>query len=129
MMKIFMVVDDSPVIRKVLKRILEDMDIVVVETGDLAQAREMCAENIPDGILVDWDIPGDDSIEFISWLSPKMKDHGGKILYCTSELMVVEMTKAKRAGADGFLLKPFDRQMIQHKMLEIGILEETQNAA
>lgn len=128
-MKIFMVVDDSPVIRKVLKRILEDMDIVVVETGDMAEARQMCSENIPDGILVDWDIPGEDSIEFISWLSPKMKDHGGKILYCTSELMVVEMTKAKRAGADGFLLKPFDRQLIEYKMQEIGLLEGTKTAA
>lgn len=128
-MKIFMVVDDSPVIRKVLKRILEDMDIVVVETGDMAQARQMCAESMPDGILVDWDIPGEDSIEFISWLSPKMKDHGGKILYCTSELLVVEMTKAKRAGADGFLLKPFDRNMIESKMLEFGLLEGAQTAA
>lgn len=128
-MKIFMIVDDSPVIRKVLKRILEDMDIVVVETGDLVQARQMCSESMPDGILVDWDIPGEDSIEFIASLSPKMKDHGGKILYCTSELMVVEMTKAKRAGADGFLLKPFDRQMIERKMLEFGLLERTLNAA
>lgn len=128
-MKIFMVVDDSPVIRKVLKRILEDMDIVVVEASDIAQARQMCAQSMPDGILVDWDLPGDDSIEFISWLSPKMKDHGGKILYCTSELLVVEMTKAKRAGADGFLLKPFDRQIIERKMLEFGILETALNAA
>ncbi|MBL1406251.1 MAG: response regulator [Rhizobiales bacterium] len=128
-MKIFMVVDDSPVIRKVLKRILEDMDIVVVEASDITQARQMCAQSMPDGILVDWDLPGDDSIEFISWLSPKMKDHGGKILYCTSELLVVEMTKAKRAGADGFLLKPFDRQIIERKMLEFGILETALNAA
>lgn len=124
-----MVVDDSPVIRKVLKRILEDMDIVVVEASDITQARQMCAQSMPDGILVDWDLPGDDSIEFISWLSPKMKDHGGKILYCTSELLVVEMTKAKRAGADGFLLKPFDRQIIERKMLEFGILETALNAA
>lgn len=124
-----MIVDDSPVIRKVLRRILEDMGIVVVETGDVAEAQQMCAESMPDGILVDWDMPGEDTIEFVSWLSPRMKEHGGKVLYCTSEIMVVEMTKAKRAGADGFLLKPFDREIIRNKMYEIGLLENTQYAA
>ena len=128
-MKIFLIADDAPVIRKVMRRILEDIGFVVVEAMDAAQAQQICVNNIPDAILVDWDMPGMKSLEFIQWLSPRMKEHGGKILYCTSEVLVPEMAKAKRAGADAFLLKPFNRQMIIDKLDEIGLDAKELDAA
>jgi len=128
-MKIFLIADDSPVIRKVLRRIVEDLGFVVVEAADCIQAQQLCVENMPDGILVDWEMPGMCSNEFIEWLSPLIKERRGKILYCTSEVMVPEMTKAKRAGADGFLMKPFDKQLVIDKFIEVGLLEVETAAA
>ncbi|MFK7902283.1 MAG: response regulator [Nitratireductor sp.] len=128
-MKIFMVVDDSPVIRKIAKRLLEDLGMVVVEAGDTVQAQNMCAESMPDGILLDWYIPGSDVFDFLNWVSPKMKEVDGKILFCTSEILVSEMTKAKRSGVNGFLLKPFNRPQLEEKLIEVGLLSQEQFAA
>lgn len=128
-MKIFLIADDSPVIRKVLRRIVEDMGFVVVEAADGLQAQQLCADNLPDGAFVDWEMPGMNGLELVEWLGPIMAESGGKILYCTSELMVPEMTKAKRAGAHGFLMKPFDRQMVQDKFIEVGLIEAGPMAA
>ena len=66
-MKIFMVVDDSPVIRKVARRILEGMDYVVIEAVDGLDALEKCSSNMPDGIIVDWDMPRMNGVEFMSF--------------------------------------------------------------
>jgi len=128
-MKIFMIADDSPVIRKVAKRLIQDLGFVVVEaeSGDHAQA--LCADNMPDGILIDWDMPGLTGIELVDWLKRNRDAENLKMLYCTSQVMVPEMTKAKRAGAHGFLLKPFNRDMIAHKFKEVGLLEDQTQAA
>ncbi len=127
-MKIFLLVDDSPVIRKVANRILSDSGFVVVEAGDGYEALEMCRGNIPDAILVDWDLPSMSGIEFIEQFS--MLDDSGRtrILYCTSEIMVSEMTKAKRAGCHAFMMKPFNREILLHKLAEAGV-EIERNAA
>ncbi|MCO5133025.1 MAG: response regulator [Phyllobacteriaceae bacterium] len=128
-MKIFMIADDSPVIRKVAKRIIEDLGFIVVEAADGLQAQALCADNMPDGILVDWDMPGMDGLELIQWLAAYPKAEKLKVLFCTSEVNVPLMTRAKRAGADGFLLKPFNRHMIASKFGEVGLLEEPPVAA
>ena len=122
-MKIFMIADDSPVIRKVGKRIIEDLGFIVVEAADGLQAQAICSDNMPDGILVDWDMPGMDGLELVQWLSAYPKAEKLKVLFCTSEVNVPLMTRAKRAGASGFLLKPFNRNQISSKFAEIGLLD------
>lgn len=122
MMKIFMIADDSPVIRKVARRIIEDLGFVVVEAENGDHAQALCADNMPDGILIDWDMQGLSGIELIDWLAHNREAETIKMLYCTSQVMVPEMTKAKRAGAHGFLLKPFNRHMIARKLKEVGLI-------
>lgn len=120
-MKIFMIVDDSPVIRKVARRILEGMDYIVSEAEDGVDALEKCIHNMPDVIMVDWEMPRMNGVEFITALRLREEADNTKILFCTSEVMVTEMMKAKRAGCQGYLLKPFTREIMQHKLAEIGI--------
>lgn len=120
-MKIFMIVDDSPVIRKVARRILEGMGYVVLEAEDGLDALEKCNHNMPDVIMVDWAMPRMDGVEFIDAIRANVAADSAKILYCTSEVMVTEMMKAKRAGCQGYMLKPFTRDILQHKLLEIGV--------
>ncbi|MCF6321640.1 MAG: response regulator [Rhizobiaceae bacterium] len=120
-MKIFMIVDDSPVIRKVARRILEGIGYVVSEAEDGIDALEKCANNMPDIILVDWEMPRMDGVEFINAIRSREEADQVKILFCTSEVLVTEMMKAKRAGCQGYLLKPFTKASLQQKLTEIGI--------
>ncbi|MFK5977871.1 MAG: response regulator [Rhizobiaceae bacterium] len=127
-MQVIMVVDDSPVIRKVADRLLRDMGFVVVEAGDGNEAMSLCSHKMPDAILVDWDLPSMSGTEFIQEFRALDGADKVKILYCTSEIMVAEMTRAKRAGANGFLMKPFDRNILDTKLREVGLKAEPKAA-
>lgn len=127
-MKIIMIADDSPVIRKVARRLLQDMGFVVVEAETGEEVLAHCRTNMPDAILLDWDMPGVKSIEVIAEVVRMPGAEQCKILYCTSELLVSEMTRAKRSGASGFLLKPFNRKILAHKFNEVGIAPTSQAA-
>lgn len=128
-MKIVMIADDSPVIRKVGRRLLEDMGFVVVDAHDASQAVEMCRENMPDVVILDRDMPGPDTLDVIGEISLMPGGRNAKILYCLSEMMIPEMTKAKRAGARGFLMKPFDKAVLEAKFAEAGIPNPSSQAA
>lgn len=120
-MKIFLIVDDSPVIRKVANRILSDMGFVIVEAADGFEALEKCRYNMPDAILIDWDTPGMSGIEFLEQFTMIDGSKDTRVIYCTSEIMVSDMTKAKRAGANAFMMKPFNRKILSTKLDEAGI--------
>ncbi|MGI9402306.1 MAG: response regulator [Rhizobiaceae bacterium] len=128
-MKIVMIADDSPVIRKVARRLFEDMDLVVMEAGDGAQAISMCRDNMPDIVIVDWDMPGRSGVDVVAEIANIPAAEKTVIFYCISELNIPEMTKAKRAGAKGFLMKPFNRKILVQKFIEAGILETNEQAA
>jgi len=56
-MKTFMIVEDAPVIRKVANRILSDWGFLVVEAADGFEALDVCRNNIPEAMIVDWEMP------------------------------------------------------------------------
>ena len=120
-MKIFMVVDDSPVIRTVARRILEGMGHVVVEAVDGLDALEKCNTNMPDAIIVDWEMPRMNGVEFITQFKFLKDSENTKLLFCTSEVNVSEMTKAKRAGCHGYIVKPFTRDILYKGLSSVGI--------
>jgi len=124
-----MIVDDSPVIRSVGNRIISDLGFSVVEAADGFEGLEKCRREMPDVILVDWDLTGMTGIEFIEELNKNTASQHTKVLYCTSEIMIPEMTKAKRAGASGFLMKPFNREIVVHKLMEAGAMDGAPEAA
>ena len=124
-----MIVDDSPVIRKVGSRIISDLGFSVVEAASGFEGLERARNAMPDAMLVDWDLAGMSGLEFMAELSKNPDARNCKVLYCTSEIMISEMTKAKRAGADGFLMKPFNREIVTHKLLEAGVIDKIPEAA
>ena len=122
-MKIFMIVDDSPVIRKVVHRILDGMGHVVIEAEDGIEALEKSALRMPDVVIVDWDMPRMSGVDFILEFRSRDDCHQTKILFCTSGVMVTEMMKAKRAGCDGYVMKPFTRDVLRNALANIGLDE------
>jgi two-component system chemotaxis response regulator CheY len=122
-MKHCLVVDDSSVVRKVARRILEDLEFSVVEAEDGRKAIEACHTSMPDLILLDGQMPEMDGVAFLSALREETK--GGptpKVVFCATENDVGHIARAMRAGADDYLMKPFDRDLVEAKLQEVGIL-------
>ena len=128
-MKIFLIADDSPVVRKVARRLIEDLGFVVVEASNGDEAYRICRDSMPDAAVIDWDMPGTDSIEIIRQIRSLPEGDAIRILYCTSEVLLSEMTRAKRAGANGFLLKPYNRKLLVQKFIDTEIMGQSPRAA
>jgi two-component system chemotaxis response regulator CheY len=122
-MKSCLVVDDSSVIRKVARRILEELGFEIVEAEDGRQALEACQKKIPDAILLDWNMPVMDGLDFLKEL--RQLGHGDepKVVFCTTENDVAHIARAMRAGANEYIMKPFDREIVQAKFQEVGLID------
>jgi two-component system chemotaxis response regulator CheY len=119
-MKQCLVVDDSRVIRTVARRIMEGLSYSVAEAEDGMTALRACRENMPDVILLDWNLPSMKGLDFVK--SVRGQANGGRpvILFCTTESDPDEIAGAMAAGANEYLLKPFDGTQIRAKLAEIG---------
>lgn len=118
-----LVVDDSSVIRKVARRILEDMSFEISEAEDGRQALDACNGEFPDAILLDWNMPEMDGLEFLKKLRQMPGGDRPKVVFCTTENDVSHIAKAMRAGANEYIMKPFDREIMEAKFLEVGLIE------
>lgn len=118
-----LVVDDSSVIRKVARRILEDLSFDVSEAEDGMQALAACGEAIPDAVLLDWNMPEMDGLEFLKKLREMPGGDKPKVVFCTTENDIAHIAKAMRAGANEYIMKPFDREIMESKFLEVGLID------
>ena len=121
--KLCLVVDDSDVIRRVARQLLASMEFDVTEAVSGPEALEQCQAKMPDAIIVDWHMPSMNGQEFISSLRMQPKGDKPVILYCTTENDPVDIARALSAGADEYMLKPFDREALRAKLVESGIVE------
>lgn len=108
-MKRCMVVDDSSVIRKVAKRILGGSEMLVIEAENGQRAIEMCMADMPDIIVVDYALPDMTAAEVIRQIRAIESPIVAQIAICLTEVDIGAIMRAKRAGANGFILKPFNR--------------------
>ena len=115
-MKNCLVVDDSKVIRKVARHILETLDYVVDEAGDGREALDRCHQSMPDVILLDWNMPVMSGIEFLRALGASGLPNRAKVVFCTTENDVGHIRAAIDAGADEYVMKPFDRETLESKL-------------
>src|SRR5580658_4221527 len=116
-----LVVDDSPAIRKIARRILENMRFQTSEAADGRQALAACSFSMPDAIFVDSNMPVLDGYEFLKELRHMPGGEKPKIIFCTSEHDVSQIARAMQAGADDFIMKPFDRELVQSKFESLGV--------
>jgi two-component system, chemotaxis family, chemotaxis protein CheY len=117
-----LLVDDSMVIRKVARRILEDLSFRISEAEDGAQAMDRCREEMPDAILLDWNMPVMDGFEFLKKLRAMPNGDKPKVVFCTTENDVGHIAKAMHAGADEYIMKPFDKEIMTLKFQEVGLV-------
>lgn len=122
MSKLCLVVDDSRVVRKVARKILEDLQFTCEESEDGLQAVEFCTKTMPDAILLDWNMPNMNGLEFITKLRTMPNGQKPIVIFCTTENDMSHITDAIGAGANEYIMKPFDSDIIQTKFGQVGLL-------
>lgn len=121
MSKTCLVVDDSKVIRKVARHILETLDFQVDEAGDGREALDHCSRVVPDVVLLDWNMPIMSGIEFLRELRSSDVSPRPKVVFCTTENGTAHIKAALDAGADEYVMKPFDRDTLASKLQFVGL--------
>ena len=121
-MKSCLVVDDSRVVRKVARRIAEELGFECEEAEDGQKAYEACENSMPDAILLDWNMPVMNGLEFLEKL--RQMDNGShpKVVFCTTENDMTYIQRAIQAGANEYIMKPFDSEIIEAKFVQVGLL-------
>jgi len=109
-MQRLMIADDSAVIRKVGRRILAGLDFMVAEAASSDEALKMCQSQLPNVLIVDASMAG--ALDLISAVRRLDPGHGVRIYFCVVEADLKHLMLGKRAGADDFLMKPFDRTIL-----------------
>lgn len=122
-MKTALIVDDSAVVRSIARIILEDYGFECREAKDGEQALDFCKRSAPNLLLLDWEMPGIDGIGVTAEIRAR---HGGgpKILFCSTHNDMAHIRKALEAGSDDYVMKPFDREIIGHKLRNVGLLPD-----
>lgn len=121
-MKTCLVVDDSRVIRMVARRILEQLGFKIEEAVDGAEAMVICDAEMPDAILLDWNMPVKSGIDFLRELRQRPDGDHPVVVFCTTENDLEHIREAIEAGADEYIMKPFDREILETKFLQVGLL-------
>lgn len=123
-MKSCLIVDDSHVVRKVARRIAEDLGFSCSEAGDGQEAFAFCQGSLPDVIFLDWNMPAMSGAEFLEHLRALENGKHPKVIFCTTENDPVQIARALAAGVDEYVMKPFDRDILRMKLMQVGMVEK-----
>jgi two-component system chemotaxis response regulator CheY len=116
-MKSCLIVDDSSVVRKVARRILEDIDYIVDEAEDGQEAFDKCRQEMPNAILLDWQMPVMGGLEFLKLIRAYIGGTTPQVEFCVTENDIGQIALARKAGAADYKMKPFDRDILEAKFL------------
>lgn len=122
MAKSCLVVDDSRIVRTMARRILEGFGFEVAEAEDGQKAFDHCSGTMPDCILLDWNMPIMSGLEFLVALRKEANGKSPKVIFCSTESDAEHVKQGMEAGANGYIIKPFDENVIKTKFSEAGIL-------
>jgi two-component system chemotaxis response regulator CheY len=120
--KLCLVVDDSRVVRKVARRILEDLGFEVAEAGDGVEALAWVRTTLPDVVLLDWNMPSMNGLEFLRQLRREPGGDAPRVVFCSVENDLDRIREALDEGANEYIMKPFDGDIVASKLALAGAL-------
>jgi len=122
--RLALVVDDSRFVRKAARRLLEGFGFAVREAEDGVQALRACREAVPDLVLLDWNMPVMDGIAFLRAARAEHGEGRPAIVLCTTENTQERILQALEAGAQEYVMKPFDAEILGGKLRQLGLLRD-----
>lgn len=121
-MKHCLIVDDSRVVRTIARRTVQDLGFAVREAGDGAAALAACRQRLPEVILLDWNMPVMNGIDFLKALRRLPEGSAPVVIFCTTENDLAHIREAIDGGADEYIMKPFDAEIVRAKFAQVGLL-------
>lgn len=121
-MKSCLIVDDSKVIRMVAKKILNEFGFRTEEAEDGKVALDICIKQMPDAVLLDWNMPNMNGLDFLRELRKMPGGEKPVVVFCTTENDIEHIQEAITAGANEYIMKPFDSEILQAKFSQVGLL-------
>ncbi|MEM6584510.1 MAG: response regulator [Pseudomonadota bacterium] len=118
--KVCLIVDDSRVIRKVSSKIARSLGYVPIEAQDGEEALARCKKSMPALVLTDWNMPEMDGIEFVRRLRAIPTPKAPMVMFCTSNGEAKDIHEGIGAGADDYIVKPFDESALRAKLEKLG---------
>ncbi|MGB7419447.1 MAG: response regulator [Erythrobacter sp.] len=113
-------VDDSRVIRKVSSKIVTSLGYTPSEAQDGEEALARCHRQMPHLVLTDWNMPEMDGLEFVRRLRAIPTENPPTIVFCTSKGEASDIHEGIKAGADDYIVKPFDEAALKAKLEKLG---------
>jgi two-component system chemotaxis response regulator CheY len=118
-----LIVDDSRVIRRMAADILKGLGLRTAEAEHGLKAVEFCRQMVPDMVLLDWNMPEMDGITCLRALRAMDLEPRPLVVMCTTENSVSKIREALEAGADEYIMKPYDREVLLDKLVQLGLAE------
>jgi two-component system chemotaxis response regulator CheY len=102
---------------------LEGFEFAVSEAENGKVALDACAQKMPDAVLLDWNMPVMSGIEFLRALRKAPGGDAPIVILCTTENDVNHIREAIEAGANEYIMKPFDQSILESKLAQVGLLD------
>ena len=122
------IADDSKIMRMLLSKIMENFGYEVFEAEDGEDLVTLCAKDMPDLIICDWQLPLIDGVDVLLKIRSDKKVKQPVFIFCSYIKDVEVISQAIKAGADDFIMRPFDEDIIASKLRIIKVLRVAKNA-
>jgi two-component system chemotaxis response regulator CheY len=123
--KTCLIVEDSRVIRKVVHNIMDSLGYTSREAEHGQFAVEECQKEMPGLVLLDWNMPVMNGLDFLKALRAMPGGDAPKVIFCTTENELARIQEGLAAGADEYIMKPFDSDIVKSKLEMLGLIEES----
>ena len=120
-MKSLLIVDDSPIVRRKAREFMTSLGFTCREVENGQQALDACAVALPDALLLDWNMPVMDGISCLRALRALEMPKRPVVVMCTTENQIAKIQEALAAGADEYIMKPFDGDVLLDKLSQLEL--------
>jgi two-component system, chemotaxis family, chemotaxis protein CheY len=120
-----LVIDDSRTVRTIIRKILTEVGLEVVEAGNGREGLDQLQRiSDVDLILIDWNMPEMNGLEFIQAVRSDRTFDEVRIMMVTTETEQVQVIRALEAGANEYLMKPFTKDILVAKLSLLDVIPE-----
>lgn len=116
-----LIADDSKIIRLILAQIMKNLGFDVIEAEDGEDVIKRWKEGKVDLIIMDWSLPVMEGIDVLYMIRSLPKIKQPRIIFCSSMPDEAKIREAINGGADDYIMKPFDEDIIESKITILGL--------
>lgn len=120
-MKSCLIVEDSKVVRTVIRRVVERLGLKCDEAENGEAAYQKCVSAMPDVIILDQTMPVMTGLEFLQKMR-EIKHAAPHIIFCSADNRTADIKAALDCGAHEYIMKPFDAAIIKSKLQILGLI-------